>query len=205
MSYINKKFLLTILVDFMPVLVFIVFFELFNFMDATTAIIVATIISFIVATIKEKRIPILMFCMAILTLTFGYATLAFESSNILKLKDTFYDFASGTVLIFSFLIFKRLIAKDFFKHVLFYKDEGWIWLTYAWTFYFYAGGIVNEFIRHIPGARGDEFWVYFKIIHIPVTILWSIATIYYANKKYSLPTTEYSSTPESSIISETSL
>jgi intracellular septation protein len=124
MLHFNKKIFTTVLVDFLPIFVFIIFFELFNFFEATVAIIVATVISFIVAILKEKRVPVFMFITATLTFVFGYATLLYDSSNILKLKDTFFDFAAGTILLFGLVVFKRIIVKDFFKHVFSYTDHG---------------------------------------------------------------------------------
>ena len=79
------------LVEFGPILVFVLSFEKRNFFFATGLLIFLTILSTIYAFFKEKRIPYFALFIAFMTVTFGWLTLEMHDPRFLQIRDTVYD------------------------------------------------------------------------------------------------------------------
>ncbi len=170
-----KKILLAILLDFGPVILFIVSYEIFHVYKAVFILMIATIISTFVTFKTQKRLPYVALYIALITLIFGYITIVHKNPDMIQIRDSLYDFTLALTLIFG-LSFKKFLLRFSFESVLPMSDNAWRKLTNAWIFYFLLAGSANEYVRR---TQTFEFWIDYKSFFILFTIVFGIATLIY--------------------------
>ena len=153
------------ILEFGPIVIFVVLFEIHGFFLATFGMIIAVLISIMYLYMTEKVLPLFTMFVSIITLAFAMATILFHAPKILIFRDTFYDFFFAT-LIFIGLYNKKYFLKKLFNHVVQLTDRGWKIASYSWGIYFICTGTINEIIRIHGNAR---IWIDFKIAVIVAT------------------------------------
>ena len=182
MPKFNLSHLYKALIEFGPILVFIVLFEARDFYTATYGMIMVTILFLLVSFLKDRHIPVFPILVSLFTLFFGFLTIFFKNPKILILRDTLYDLFFA-VSIFGGLFFNKLILKSLFDYVYQLPDDKWKTLSYIWGIYFLMGGMFNEFIRNFGN---EKMWITFKVTYIFITIavaFISLKAISYKNKQ----------------------
>lgn len=155
------------LIEFGPILMFVVLFEVSNFFVATVGMILATLLLTSVSVVREKHIPLFPLTVTLFTLIFGILTIVFHNERILMLRDTLYDLFFA-LLIFGGLLRGKLVLKTFFHKLYPLTDYGYTYSSYVWGGYFLTTATLNEYIRNF-GTEAQ--WVHFKSINILLTIL----------------------------------
>jgi len=154
------------LVEFAPIFVFVISFEIHGFYFATRALITITILLTIYTYFKEKRVPYFAFFVAATTIVFGFITLKHHNPHILQIRDTVYDALLGITLIVT-LLNNKLLLKSLFGHIFKISDILWRKITWVWAINFFVLAGMNEYVRlhfHL-GA-----WVYYKMFAMAITI-----------------------------------
>ena len=145
--------------EFIPIVAFLISFEIWhNFYRSTAILVGLTIIFTIYVVLKDKRIPYLALLICIETTLFGWLTIKFHNPNFLQIRDTLYDFVVGGGIVVS-AYFKKPIIKKMFSHIFILDNETWIKLSYSWGFIFLIFGIFNEIVRR---NFHPSVWVEYK-------------------------------------------
>ena len=174
-----KKFALAGILEFGPILVFILSFEYLHIYKATLILMVVTIIS-TVATYKiQKRLPYLALYIAFITSVFGYMTLASHQPRFIQMRDTLYDVTCALTLIVG-LIFNISFLKFAFGHVFAMTDRAWHKLTCAWIAFFIVIAVLNEYVRRNMSLHD---WFDFKTAMIFVTIIFGFTALFFFFEK----------------------
>lgn len=168
-----KKVLLAVLLDFGPIILFIVAYEIFHVYRAVFVLMIATIVSTFVTFKTQKRLPYIALYIALITLIFGYITIVYKNPNLIQIRDSLYDFTLALTLIFG-LSFKKFLLRFSFESVLLMSDNAWRKLTNAWIVYFLSVGSANEYIRR---TQTFEFWIDYKSFIIFFTIAFGVVTL----------------------------
>jgi intracellular septation protein len=177
----TKNFAIQTVIDFGPIVVFLIGFAYANFIEATKLLLIATVLACVWSFIREKRLALFPLFVSALTLLFGGATIAFRNPRILILRDTVYDF------IFAFAILIGLnddwfLLKFLFPSFMKLHKEGWRLLSYYWVAFFIFAGTANEVLRRIAT---EEMWVWFKVFMIIITPLFAIVLYIIISKNHA--------------------
>lgn len=170
-----KRVLMSGLLEFGPILLFLATFDSFHIYRATMILMIATIISTIVTYRLEKRLPYLALYVAFLTIAFGYLTLLHREPKFIQMRDTLYDLTMAFTLLFGLMI-NIPFLKMAFHQVLPMTLRAWHCLTYAWIGFFLTIAALNEIVRR-NYSLGE--WFDFKGFMVCVTIVFGFATLYF--------------------------
>lgn len=174
-----KHILVASVLEFGPVLIFIVSFEHFHIYKATIILMVATIISTVATFYFQKRLPYLALYVALLTSIFGYITLTHHQPRFIQIRDTLYDVTCAATLIVG-LIMNVSFLKIAFQKVVPMSMRAWNNITYVWIGYFIVIAISNEYVRRTMTL--DE-WFSFKSVVIVATIIFSVVSFCFLYEK----------------------
>ncbi len=169
-----KHGILGLLLEFGPVIVFLLAFEFFHVYKATIILMIATIISTLITFRVQKRLPYVALYVALLTSAFGYITLVFKEPKFIQMRDTLYDVTcAGTLLVG--LMFKTQILKLAFHGILPMTKRAWNNFTYAWITFFLVVAVLNEYVRRTMSL---DDWFSFKSIMVGVTMFFGLLVFY---------------------------
>ncbi len=177
-----KKALLNLSIEFGPILVFVMLAEVTDFIFATTAFVVLTGVSLLVAFYERKSFAWFPFIVAVSVIGFGVLTIITKNPFFFIFKDTIYNAFFGVIALCSGLI-KKPILKVLFHDTFDMLDRGWSILTARWGVMFLTLAAANEVIRRV---LTENEWVLYKI---GVTFLTAIFGFYQftLSKKYRGP------------------
>lgn len=160
-------FVVQALIEFGPILMFIVLFHISHFYIATVGMVFTAVLLTALSVVREKIVPKFAIAITTFTVIFGFLTIYLHDRQILMVRDTIYDFVFA-LAIFGGLLKRKFILKTFFHHVIPLTDKGYYSVSYIWGSYFLVSGIINELVRH---SGTSKLWVDFKTANILVTIL----------------------------------
>ncbi len=175
----TKKIIYTILIDFLPLILFIIVYDRRGFVQGTITLILATFVSAFISYWKDKRLPILPIFIALMTSVFGLLTLDTMDPKYIQMRDTFYDGSFAVILLIT-LWKKKLLLREMFGHVfikLNYRE--WSVITWNWIIHFALLSISNEIIRRYY----EYYWLDYKSIVILITMVHGAALLYYYRKR----------------------
>lgn len=174
-SRIVKNLVISGILEFSPVFVFLVAFERFHIYKATIILMVATIISTVATFRIQKRLPYLALYVALLTSVFGYITLTLHAPRFIQMRDTLYDVTCALTLITG-LIINVSFLKLAFEKVIFMTNRAWTKLTYFWIVFFISVASLNEYIRRTMSLAE---WFEFKTAMVVITIVFGYFSLYF--------------------------
>ena len=178
-SKLIKKILLAGVLEFGPVLVFLISFERYHIYKATIILMIATIISTVATFSIQKRLPYMALYVAFMTSVFGYITLTLHQPRFIQMRDTLYDATLALTLIIG-LIINISFLKLAFQKVLLMTNRAWTNLTYLWIIFFISVAILNEYIRRTHDLHA---WFDFKSTMVVVTIVFGFLALYFSYEK----------------------
>ena len=146
-------------VEYGPIAIFFVAFNLADLFVATAAIMVATTLALALSYAVERRIPMMPLITAALVGIFGGLTLWLNDETFIKMKPTIIQAIFGSVL-FGGLLANRLFLKSLMGSIWDMTDKGWNILTVRFSVFFYLSAILNEAIWR---TQSTDFWVNFKV------------------------------------------
>ena len=146
-------------IEYGPIAIFFVAFNLADLFVATAAIMVATTLALALSYAVERRIPMMPLITAALVGIFGGLTLWLNDETFIKMKPTIIQAIFGSVL-FVGLLANRLFLKSLMGSVWHMTDKGWKILTMRFSVFFYLSAILNEAIWR---TQSTDFWVNFKV------------------------------------------
>ena len=146
-------------IEFGPLLAFFIIFKFYGMMNATVAIMIASLISVAFTYYYEKKIPTALRITTIVILVFGAMTLLTGDSTFIKIKPTIINILFGAILLGG-LAFNKVFLKNLLGDKLPLTDQAWIIFSKRWAYFFFFLAIFNEIIWR---NFSDELWVKFKV------------------------------------------
>jgi intracellular septation protein len=176
---ILKRMALGAILEFSPILIFLSSYKHFHIYHATMLLMVATIVSTLLTYVFQKRLPYLALYVAILTIGFGYLTLAHHQPKFIQMRDTLYDLTCAITLLVG-LTLDISFLKFAFNDVLPMTLRAWNKVTYAWIGFFIANAGLNEYIRRTQSLHE---WFEFKGGMVLITIIFGLAVLWFWYEK----------------------
>ena len=172
----NARKWLRYTVDYAAVVVFALVYFLGgrDFMKATVAIVITSVIALLIGLIVERRIAWLPLFVGAMAALFGGLTLIFHDTRILKIKPTVINLILAGVL-FGGLALKRNPLKMLLGEALTLPDEVWRKLTVRFGLLYVVLAIVNIVIWR---TQSEATWVLFKTFGLEVmTLVFSLTQL----------------------------
>lgn len=175
------------LLDFGPILVFVLVYSRTGFFKATWAIMITTILVTVLAFYREKRIPYFALIFTFLTVGFGYMTIHFHDPKFLKIKDTLQDLVFAVAILGS-IFFKFPLLKNLFGHLIRVSEHTWNVIAWNWGLHFLVLAMCNEYVRHNFNTKS---WVVYKFLAMAATIIHTLILVYAYRKEILPPDREF--------------
>jgi intracellular septation protein len=179
---VSRRLFINTLCEFGPILGFLIFFELHDFMAGVIAMMLATLVALLVLRHLEHHTPFFALLSSGSVLIFGGISLFIDIPSIFILRDTVFDSLLGCALLLSVWQGKPLF-KYIFKGVFAITDTGWSRLSFRWGIFFLILAVTNEWVRHV---LSPEDWVVAKMFIILASVLFG-AYQFRLTKKERLP------------------
>lgn len=175
---LRRAFLGSIL-EFGPILIFLVSFQFFHIYKATMFLMVATIVTTIVTYRTQKRLPYLALYVALLTIGFGYLTLTHHQPKFIQMRDSLYDLTCAITLLIGLMI-NIPFLKLAFNEVIPMTSRAWHKLTYLWITFFIVAAALNEYVRRTYSLHD---WFDFKSSVVVVTVIFGVSALIFCYEK----------------------
>lgn len=169
--------MLTLLFEFLPVLVFFIVFKVWGLIPATVALVAATLVQVTVNWVRTRTVNKMHVVTAVLVLVFGAATVLLDDEMFIKWKPTivYWLFAAafaGTAAFTERPLLKRLLGSK-----LTLPDFAWSRLNLMWIAFFAFAGVLNLWVVY---RYSTDTWVNFKLFAaIGLPLLFAVAQGFY--------------------------
>jgi intracellular septation protein len=162
-----------LLIDFIPVLLFLLAFKIYGIYVATAVGIAATALQVIYTRLARKRFDKQQLVTLVVFVVFGGMTLYFHNPIFIKWKPSIVFWIFGIAFLGSQFIGKKPIIQRMLEGLM--EDQTgsvpvrvWQRLNVAWTLFFLILGTVNIYVAY---TFSTETWVNFKVYGILVIIM----------------------------------
>jgi len=147
------------LVDYSPLVIFLVAFEVKGLMVATAALMATTVAALILSLAVARRLPLVPLITAVIVGIFGGLTLWLNDETFIKLKPTII-YGLFAVTLGGGLLFGKPFLKAVMGESLPLDDLGWRRLSLRFTLFFLVMAGANEVVRRLVST---EMWVLWKV------------------------------------------
>ncbi|MCF7831371.1 MAG: septation protein IspZ [Candidatus Pacebacteria bacterium] len=174
--------LFNLVVEFGPLVLFLVMFEFFNFQVATIILVVTTVVVMVSGYVVQKRIALFPLFASGSVVVFGLATIFLKDANFIIIKDSLFYGIFGSIIIVS-LLMNRLVLKDLFFKLFAISDRGWKIVSWRWGIFMILLAVSNEIFRI---GFSEEIWVRYKTYALFVLFIFSAYQMLLSRKERTL-------------------
>lgn len=147
-------------IDFGPVLVFFITFQVAGIMPATAAVTLATVVAAIASRVVLGSVSTALLVTAGLAIVFGGLTIALDDERFLKIRPTIQSGLLGGTLLFAWATRRDWLRAVFGQGFPAMRPEGWRILTRNYGLFFLGMAVLNEVIwRSVPTG----WWVTYNV------------------------------------------
>ncbi|WP_264289196.1 septation protein A [Duffyella gerundensis] len=160
------------LLDFLPLVVFFVFYKMYDIFVASGALIVATGLALVASWILFRKVEKMTIVTFLLVAVFGTLTLVFHNDEFIKWKVTVIYSLFALALLFSQFFMQKPLIQTMLGKELQLPTHAWRRLNVAWAIFFLACGVANIYVAFwLP----QEVWVNFKVFGLTgLTLLFTL-------------------------------
>ena len=156
------------LLDFLPLVVFFVFYKLYDIFVASGALIVATALALVASWLLYRKLEKMTIVTFVLVAVFGTLTLVFHNDEFIKWKVTVIYTLFAAALLYSQFWMKQTLIQSMLGKELTLPQPAWRRLNVAWAIFFLACGLANIYVAFwLPQA----VWVNFKVFGLTILTL----------------------------------
>ncbi|HEV7631365.1 MAG TPA: inner membrane-spanning protein YciB [Steroidobacteraceae bacterium] len=152
------------LLEFSPLLVFLIAYYLRDLYFATAALMVAMVALLIFDLVLTRKVPKMHLLSTVLILLFGSATLILRNAKFIQWKPTIFLWILALAFAGSNFVGAKPLAQHFLQPALGEQQierRVWLRLTWAWAGFYLLLGLANILVAlHAP----ERVWVNFKVI-----------------------------------------
>ncbi|WP_371378872.1 septation protein A [Thalassotalea aquiviva] len=186
--------------EYIPLIVFFIFFKLFDVFVATGALIVASVLHLLVLKLQKKPIEKRQWIFLGLIVVFGSMTIIFHDDLFLKWKVTIINGIFALALLFSRYGLKKNLMEKFMGEQIKLPKSIWDKFNLAWASFFMLCAVLNLYIAY---NFDQETWVNFKVFGLmAMTFVFAIVSILSIYKYLPQEESANVSTQESSDLNE---
>jgi len=164
--------------EFAPLVTFFIAGQVLPFYGAVFALLVATIISIIIAWTYHRQVPVMPLASGSLVLITGTLTLYFNQPDAIILADTIYFWGLALAIALGFRQQKHVLEHMFDKTFAITK-AGWTRLSWRWFTVLILAGFANEYVRIM---MTPEFWIDYRFTKILIIAAFSFYQFTLARK-----------------------
>lgn len=143
-----------------------------DFMKATGAIVVVSLVALAVGWVVERRLAPLPLFVGLMGAIFGGLTLIFHDPRIMKIKPSVINFVLGLIL-FGGLLMKKNPLKMILGNALVLPDEAWRKLMLRFGIFYWVLAVVNIVVWQ---TTSEQTWVLFRSFGLQVLTVLFVLT-----------------------------
>lgn len=170
MRIASAKTLAAMLIEFGPLLLFFVTFELFDFFTSVIILMVAMVFSLAGSIRLHKKVSVFPLVASGSVIVFGLLTVLLKNPFFIIFKDTLYFGIFGLLILLPYIFGRNLVLKKMFVQIFAITDKGWSIISMNWAVLMLAIAISNELARQLLSVSG---WVTYKMIVLIGIIIFS--------------------------------
>lgn len=156
------------LLDFLPLVVFFIFYKLYDIYVASGALIAATALALVVSWVLYRKLEKMTIITFLLVTVFGSLTLIFHNDEFIKWKVTVIYTLFAAALLFSQWWMEKPFIQSMLGKELTLPSTVWRKLNIAWALFFFVCGLVNIYVAFwLP----ESVWVNFKVFGLTALTL----------------------------------
>ena len=133
---------------------------------ATIVLCLATVVQIAYLLVRGKKVDGLLWVSAVIMALFGGLTIYFHNDDFIKWKPTILYWFFALALLVGQLVFKKNLMRKALEAQLKLPEEIWTRVSYAWTAFFAALGVLNLFVAFVVFKSNTGAWVSFKLFGI---------------------------------------
>ena len=149
-----------LLVDYIPLVVFILAYFYQDIFFATGMLMVAMPVVLVLQWLMTKKINKIYAASTVLVLVLGGATLAFRNPTFLYWKPTVLNWLIAIVFLGSQWIGDKTVVQRMLDNAAELSADQWIRLNQIWVVFFSLVGGINLYVAY---NFSEAFWVKFKL------------------------------------------
>lgn len=149
-----------LLVDYIPLVVFILAYFYQDIFFATGMLMVAMPVVLVLQWLMTKKINKIYAASTVLVLVLGGATLVFRNPTFLYWKPTVLNWLIAIVFLGSQWIGDKTVAQRMLENAAELSADQWIRLNQIWVVFFSIVGGINLYVAY---NFSEAFWVKFKL------------------------------------------
>ncbi|MBL6785082.1 MAG: septation protein IspZ [Rickettsiales bacterium] len=147
------------IIDFIPLLGFLITYKLKGLIDATIVLVILSVLAVLFMYYKEKKVAKVPLISSLIVVLFGGLTILFDDPVFIKIKPTIINILfAGALLIGNYN--QKPLLKLFLDKTLKMSDQAWLILSKRYAYFFFVLAIINEVIWR---NFSEDFWVNFKV------------------------------------------
>lgn len=149
-----------LLLDFLPIAIFFIAYELSDIYVATAVAIVATIVQIALLRWKTGKVePMQWFGLGVIVV-FGGATIVLHNPSFIKWKPSILYWSFAAMLAFGQLVLRRNLLRLALGSQVELPEPAWRALTWSWFGFFALAGALNLWVAF---NFSEAIWVKFKV------------------------------------------
>jgi intracellular septation protein len=165
------------IVEFVPILVFVVVYYAFGIFYATAALMAAVTLQIGVLWLAKRPISGQTKVTFWLSLIFGGLTLLLHDRTFIQWKPTIVNWAMACALLGSQFFAKRNLIERMLGNQLKLPVGVWTRLNFGWAAGFIVAGALN---LYVAWHFSEAFWVNYKLFGgVAITLLYVLLTVAY--------------------------
>jgi intracellular septation protein len=161
--------------DYGPLAAFFVVYVLFGLMEATAAVIAASLVALGLVWSYQRRVPAMPLITALVVAVFGGLTLWLQDETFIKMKPTIVQGLVAAILLGGLLAGRALLKPLLGPMLPPMAEAAWRQLTLRYALFFVAMAGLNELVWR---TQSTDVWVSFKVFGIVIlTVLFALSQI----------------------------
>jgi intracellular septation protein len=176
------------LLEFAPLVAFIVAYYVGGLYTATAVLMIAMVALLAVDYLLQRRIPPMHALSAVLVFALGAATLLFHDKHFIQLKPTALFWLAGVAFLASFWIGKRTLTERLLSAALQGQvnvpENIWRRLNVLWVLFY---GLLGGLNLLVATYASEKVWVNFKVFGLTIlTLVFVVLQVTYLTRRFEV-------------------
>ncbi|MBS0847212.1 septation protein A [Citrobacter sp. JGM124] len=154
--------------DFLPLIIFFIFYKMYDIFVGTWALIIATGVALIYSWYKYRKVEKMTLVTFVMVAVFGSLTIYFHNPEFIKWKVSIIYALFAIALLFTQYVMKKLLIQGLLGKEITLPAEVWARLNVAWALFFIVCGLLNIYVAF---WLSEDIWINFKVFGLTALML----------------------------------